>query len=207
MANGHLLQMAPALLVLPAGPSSLHPIPADGVWKARGAAIRPVRRPPRTSRCGSRCPCGCVRRALSCCRGSAPCLVRPSPPRWGRGGRSVAVHGLSRSACARVQLLLTSFGAPGAFQALTRKVPASGSAVAFPVPVRAFRAPPRCVSHFPCRCVSVPCGRSPEKRGVEERMGGKQRFCDVPCLERRESGERPPRALVVAFACRCRPAR
>lgn len=34
MANGHSLRMATALLVLPAGPSSLCPIHAGGVWKA-----------------------------------------------------------------------------------------------------------------------------------------------------------------------------
>lgn len=200
--------MATALLVLPAGPLSLLPVHAGGVWKAQGCGC-PARASTRAhfSLWFVRVFVDASGGALPTFRVSRCSCVPPRPSLFPEPGR---VAGPLRCTpfpvwCVHAPRFREPRGAPGAFRALTPKVPASELVVAFPVPRRCL----------PCsislRGVSRLVGsgsRWPEKKGGRGECGRKKkkrRLPGLPCLRKGGGGplslgERPPRALCVAFA-------
>lgn len=91
MANGHSARMATALLVLPAGPSSLLPIPLQGgVWKS-GVRLSGTSTDPRTLLAVVR---GVPVDVLGALAPTPFTASRPSSPVPGEGGRPAAVHTL-----------------------------------------------------------------------------------------------------------------
>lgn len=133
--------------------------------EGRGAAVRPERRPARTSRCGSRgLPWARQGLCLSLCGSRGVCSISALSLSPNRGGWLVrgAACPFPSGVCVRPAFLRAS-GAPGAFPALIPKVPASELVVALPVLCRCLRCSVSLRVVFPA--FGRLCVRRPEKRG------------------------------------------
>lgn len=163
MANGLSVRLTTALLVLPAGPSSLLPIPLPGgVWKSGVRLSGPISDP--------RALLAVVRGVPVAASGALALVVvhcvsaGPSSPCRGRVVDPLrCIMPFPSGVCTR-PCFCEPRGAPGASRALTPKVPASELAVAFPVPRRAS-----CVLRVAARFVFLHA-RDP----FEKKKGGRE---------------------------------